>query len=234
MLERQSLTREQPSGNNDWGRTLIKFDRNLLKDRLEGISPRCRMLFALVVAERLFPLYVLYNEKTARGRPNYLRSTLEHLWKLALRGQTGIKEPFLSDYESLIPAGDLVPSSEVDSHPLSGLAEFAILSLSSACQCQLTGDSDSAVCAAESGGYAAVDNIANSLEGIDYSSAEAESAINKKHYVQAELQRQLRDLAELENFARDGSGIERLVEIIRSRAESEGATLVSLVSALCK
>lgn len=213
---------------------MVKFDQHLLKDQLERVSPRCRMLFALVVAERLFPLYVLYNEKTARGRPNYLRSTLDHLWELALRGQAGHKEPFLNDYESLIPAGDLVPRSEVDSHPLSGLAEFAILALSSACQCQLTGESDSAVCAAESGGYAAVDNIANSLEGMDYGSPEAEAAIIKKDYVQAEIERQLRDLAELENFARDGSGIERLVETFRGRAKSEGMTLVRLVSALCK
>lgn len=190
------------------------------------------MLFALAAAERLFPLYVLYNEKTARGRPNELRSTLDHLRELALRGQIGVKERFLIDYESLIPAGDLAPSSEVDSHPLSGLAEFAILSLASACQCQLTGDGDSAICAAESGGYAAVDYIANSLEGMDYGTPEAETAINKKQFVQAELERQLRDLAELENSARDGSGIERLVQTFRGRAESEGATLVTLVSEL--
>jgi uncharacterized protein YjaG (DUF416 family) len=213
---------------------VVKFDRHLLKDQLERMSPRCRMLFALVVAERLFPLYVLYNEKTARGRPNYLRSTLDHLWELALRGQAGHKEPVLNDYESLIPAGDLVPRSEVDSHPLSGLAEFAILALASACQCQLTGDSESAVCAAESGGYAAVDNIANSLEGMDYGSPEAEVAILKKDYVQAEILRQRRDVTELENVARDGSGIERLVESFRGRAKSEGVTLIPVVSSLCE
>jgi uncharacterized protein YjaG (DUF416 family) len=192
------------------------------------------MLFSLAVAERLFPLYQSFFEKTGRGRPNYLRSTLDHLWELALRGQTGHKESFLSDYESLIPAGDLVPRSEVDSHPLSGLAEFAILALASACQCQLLGDSESAVCAAESGGYAAVDNIANSLEGMDYGSREAEVAILQKDYVQAEIQRQRRDVTELENVARDGSGIERLVETFRGRAKSEGVTLVPVVSALCK
>lgn len=206
---------------------MVKFDRQLLKDRLEGVSPRYRTLFALSIAERLFPLYQLFCEATGRGRPSYLRSTLDHLWELALRGETGREEPFLSDYESLIPGEDAAW------HPLNGLADDAVAALAYACQCQLTGDTESALWAAERG-CEAVDYIAHTLEGMDYDTPEALAAILKKTYVQAELQRQLRDVAELENVVRDGSGIERLVETFRNRAKSEGVTLVPVVSALCK
>jgi uncharacterized protein YjaG (DUF416 family) len=185
------------------------------------------MLFAFAVAERLFPLYQSFFERTGRGRPNYLRSTLDHLWELALRGQTGHEEPFLSDYESLLPGED------PQWNPLNGVADDAVAALAYACQCQATGEIGYAVWAAERG-YAAVDYVAHDLEGMDYGSAEAEVVILNKEYVQAELQRQLRDVAELENVPLDGSGMERLVEAFRVRAISEGLTLVQVVSALCK
>jgi uncharacterized protein YjaG (DUF416 family) len=206
---------------------VVKFDRQLLKDRLEGVSPRYRTLFALSIAERLFPLYQSFCEATGRGRPSYLRSTLDHLWELALRGQTGREELFLSDYESLIPGEDAEWS------PLNPLAENAVAALAYACQCQLTGDTESAAWAATQG-YEAVDYIAHTLGRIEFTGPEAEAAILKSEYVQAELQRQLRDVAELENVVRDGSGIERLVETFQNRAKSEGVTLVPVVSALCK
>lgn len=206
---------------------MVEFDQQLLKDRLDGVSPRYRTLFALSIAERLFPLYQSFFEKTGRGRPNYLRSTLDHLWELALRGQTGHEEPFLSDYEPLIPGED------AKWHPLNGLADDAVAALAYACQCQLTGDTESAMWAAERASEA-VDYIAHTLEGMAYDTPEARAAILRKTYVQTELQGQLRDLAELENAARGGSGIERLVETFRNRAKSEGVALVPVVSALCK
>ncbi len=206
---------------------MVKFDRQLLKDRLEGVSPRCRMLFALSIAERLFPLYQSFCETTGRGRPNYLRSTLDHMWELALRGQTGYEEPFLSDYESLIPGED------AEWNPLNGLADDAVAALAYACQCELTGDTQSAAWAAERG-CDAVDYIAHTLEAMPYDTPEAREAILKKEYVQAEIKRQLRDIAELENVACDGLGIEHVVETFRNRAASEGVALVPLVAALCK
>jgi uncharacterized protein YjaG (DUF416 family) len=206
---------------------VVKFDRQLLKGQLEGVGPRNRALFALSCAERLFPLYQLYFEKTGCGRPSYLRSTLDHLWELALRGQTGHKELFLNDFESLLPGED--PAW----NPLNGLADDAIAALAYACQCQATGEIENAVWAAERG-YAAVDYVARDLEGMDYGSAEAEAAIQNKEYVQAEIKRQLRDVAELVNVTRDGSGIERVVESFQNRAKSEGMTLIPIVSAFYK
>lgn len=204
---------------------MVMFDEQFLKNRLESISPHCRALFALTCAERLFPLYQLFSEKTGRGRPNYLRSTLDHLWELALSGETGYKESFLGDYQSLI----LGENAEWDL--LNGLADDAVASLAYACQCQLTGETQSAYWAAVRG-YEAVDYTAHTLEGMDYDTPAAEVAILQKEYVQAEIQRQLRDVAELESVACNGTELERFVKTLRNRAKSEGMTLVSIVSVL--
>jgi uncharacterized protein YjaG (DUF416 family) len=206
---------------------VVKFDRQLLKDRLEGVIPLCRMLFAVAGSERLYPSYKLFFEKSGWGSADYLRATLDHLWELALQGQIGYEEPFLSDYESLFPG------EGAEWSPLNPLAENAVVALTYACQCQQKGDAESAAWAAVQG-YEAVDYIAHTLGKIDFKGPEAEAAILKTECVQAEIERQLRDIAELEKVAHDGSGIDRVVEIFRKRAMSEGLTLVPLVSALCK
>jgi uncharacterized protein YjaG (DUF416 family) len=82
---------------------MFAFDRQSLKDRLEKLSPLWRNLFALSCAERLFPLYKAFSEKAAQATPNRLRATLDHLWEAARRKETLHEEPFLHDYESLIP-----------------------------------------------------------------------------------------------------------------------------------
>jgi uncharacterized protein YjaG (DUF416 family) len=204
---------------------MVKFDRDLLKDRLQDVGPRCRALFAVAIAERLFPLYQAFSEKTSRGRPNYLRSTLDHLWELVLRGQTGQKEPFLSNYEPLIPGED------TDWTPLNPLAENAVASLAYACQCQLTGETEGAVWAATQG-YEVVDYIAHTLGGVDFAGPEAEAAILKSEYVQDEIERQLCDLSELEKVAGAGSEVEDVVKIFRDRARFEGMRLAPVASAL--
>jgi len=206
---------------------MVVFDRDSLKDRLEGVSHHCRVLFALSCAERLFPLYELFSERTSYGDSTCLRSTLDHLWESVLRGQTGSKEPFLNDYESLVPGED----SEYT--PFNAIAENAVAALTYACRCQQTGDTASAVWTAVQG-YEAVDYIANTLEGIDYRTPEGEALILKKEYVQAEIQRQLRDIAELEEVARDVVALERIVTTFRNRAKCEGMALVPIVSALSK
>jgi hypothetical protein len=152
------------------------------------------------------------------------------LWESVRRGQTSCEQPFLNEYESLIPGEQVERSKRT---PLDPLAEDAVAALAYASQCQVTGEAENAVRAARRG-YEAVDYIAHTLEGMDYDTREAQAAILNKEYVQAELQRQLRDIAELERVPPDGRGIENGVNTFRNRAKSEATTLVSVVSALCK
>ena len=205
---------------------MVEFDRQSLKDRLEGVNSLCRVLFAVAVAERLYPTYKLFFEKSGWGSAGYLRETLDRLWESALRGQIGSEEPLLSDYESLF----LGEGAEWS--PLNPLSENAVVALTYACQCQREGDAENAAWAAVQG-YEAVDYIAHTLGKIDFKGPEAEAAILKTGFVQAEIERQLRDVTELERIARDSSGIEGIVETFRKRAASEGITLLPVVAALC-
>jgi uncharacterized protein YjaG (DUF416 family) len=209
---------------------MVTFDEQVLKERLEGVGPRWRLMFALSCAERLFPLYKLFSERTRQGATNRLRSTSDQLWESVRRGQTGGEQPFLVEYESLIPGEEVERSKRTLLDPL---AEDAVAALAYACQCQVSGETENAVWAARCG-YEAVDYIAHGLEDMDYDTPEAQAAILKKDYVQAELQRQLRDLSELERAAREGIRAEQVVETFRRRATSEGTALVAVVSALCK
>jgi uncharacterized protein YjaG (DUF416 family) len=205
---------------------MIAFDEQALKARLEGVAPGWRLLFALSCAERLFPLYKLFSE----GTPNRLRSTSDQLWESVRRGQTDGAQPFLDEYESLIPGEEVERSKRTLLDPL---AEDAVAALAYACQCQVTGEAEDAVCAAQCG-YEVVDYIAHGLEDMDYDTPEGQAAILNKDYVQVELQRQLRDIGELERAARENTRMEQVVETFRSRAASEGKTLAAVVAELYK
>jgi uncharacterized protein YjaG (DUF416 family) len=209
---------------------MVAFDEQALKERLEGVGPRWRLLFALSCAERLFALYKLFSERTRQGAPNRLRSTLDQLWEEVLREQAGREQPFLNEYEALIPGEEVERSKRTLLDPL---AENAVSALAYACQCQATGETANAVWGAQCG-YEAVDYIAHGLEDMDYDTPEAQAAILNKDYVQAELQRQLRDIGELERAAREKTRMEQVVETFRSRATSEGKTLAAVVAELCK
>jgi hypothetical protein len=209
---------------------MVVFDERALKARLERIEFQGRPLFALSCAERLFPLYKLYSEEAGHGAPWRLRSTLDQLWKSAHRGPISGEQPFLSEYESLIP-GEAVERNK--GTLLGPLAEDTVAALAYTCQYVATRETQNAAWAARCA-YEAVDYVAHTLEGMHYGTPEAEAAILKKDYVQAELLRQLRDIAEIEGAAHAGTRIEHLVETFRSRATSEGMDLASIVSVLYK
>jgi uncharacterized protein YjaG (DUF416 family) len=203
---------------------VVAFDRQSLKERLEKLSPLKRALFAVSCAERLFPLYKAFSEKAVQAAPERLQTTLDHLWEAARRKETPNEEPFLEEYESLIPGED------AEWMPLNTLAENAVAALAYAFQ---STEAENAAWAAVQG-YEAVDYIAHSLGAIDFKESEAEAAILKTECVQTEIQRQLRDVAELERSGSDEKGIEHVVENFRNRAVSEGLTLVPIASGLWK
>jgi len=135
-------------------------------------------------------------------------------------------QSFLDKYESLIPKETAIWT------PLNPLAENAIAAVAFACRCQLTGGAEHAVWAAVQN-YEALDYIAQQLQSIDYMSADAERALLNTEHVQAELGRQLRDLAELTNAAVDRISIGKIMRHMRRRAKSDGNNLVPIASAIC-
>jgi len=204
---------------------MVAFDEQSLKCELTGITPIGRVLFALSCAERLYPLYELYAEKTGKNNRACVRSTLDQLWQSARGEQRTSEQSFLEEYESL------VPGERAQWTPLNPLAENAVDAVAYACRCQSTGETENAVWAAVQG-YEAVDYIAHTLQGIDFNEPGAEHVILKTEYVQTELQRQLRDLAELESVSDVATQIDNVMKTLQNRAKAEGNEFVSLASAL--
>ena len=198
------------------------FNGESLQNRLAAISPPCRRIFALSCAERLFPLYQLFSRRVVHAAPNLLHSTLDHLWELTFRGEATNQEPFLSKYESLIPG------ENAEWTPLNPLVENAVAALAYAC---LSSEAENARWAAVQS-YEAVDYIAHTLERIDFGGAETETTILDSEYVQGEINRQLRDITELELIFNENKGIETVVNTFRNRAKSEGELLVPVAARL--
>lgn len=209
---------------------MVTFDDRSLGVRLEWIGPRWSFLFALAVAERLFPLYKLFSEITRQGATGRLRSTLDQLWEDSLNAQTPYEHAFIREYEALIPGDDVERSKRTLLDPL---AEDAVSAIAYACYYQATRDTKNAVWAAQCA-YDTVDYIAHGLENMEYDTPEARAAVLKMDYIQAELQRQVRDLVELERAAREGAGVERIAETLQNRAQGDGNNLAELVTALWK
>lgn len=204
---------------------MVAFDQGLLKERLERISTGCRSLFALSCAERLFPSYDLYHQRTGRGDTSRMRSALDHLWDAILQDRTAIGLDGLDDYKLL------APGEETPWNPLNPVAENAVAAVMYACQCQIEEETESAVWAAVQG-YEAADYIVHTVEGIDFTGSQAEAAILNNELVQGEIERQLRDVAQLETCSDDPGKLAELVKEFRKRASSEGMSLLPLLCRL--
>lgn len=198
---------------------MLAFDQPMLTERLNRMSPTCRTLFALCCAERLFPLYGLYANSGREGDLGLLRSTLDHLWESASERKTSGTQAFLDKYESLIPGEDAHWT------PLNPLAENAVAAVVYACRTKTTGKTEDAAWAAVQS-YEAVDYMAHTLQGIKFGGPQAEATILKTECVQAELGRQLRDLAKLEGAPRAQAAMAELMAELRDRAKLEGGDLV--------
>jgi len=199
---------------------MLQFDQEWLLSRLRRLSASERLTFALTCAERLFALYAVYAADTGLGRPDHLRSTLDSLVEVIASGKHGTALTFLEDYEALIP-GD-----NAEWTPLNPLAENAVAAIAYACYCARNADPQDAAWAALQG-YEAVDYLACTLSGVDFSRREAESAILGTEYVQAELLRQSRDLAEIEGNTGDDAASVGLALVSRARIESQTLVLIA-------
>lgn len=212
-----------------------------LRRGLRALEKPRRLAFATACAERTFGPYRYYARQAHRGRPRYLRSTLNSLWELALQRQIGHKPPFLDDGERFIPLSTIQADEEVEEaclykkrHKLDLIAEAAVCALLYACRCELKGDAQSAVWAATRD-YELVTSIALHLDQRAkrkfYRAHGEYDVIDQLDYVQKELQQQVLDLEELTRF-QAGNGYVQLIRSLRSRAQRQGRTLHGILRTL--
>ncbi|TWT34791.1 DUF416 family protein [Blastopirellula retiformator] len=193
---------------------MLFFDQVELKRRLDCLSSRSRMAFALACAERLLPFYHAFSEVHANNRWSYLRSIANTSWDQLLNNVVIAKHEFLREYPSLAPNDDW-PKSEFTL--LDPLAENAVLALGLASECYFSEFGEPAVLAAEQA-YEAVDYLAQNTECLDYRETGSEEAILKCDVVQDELKRQIDTLAMLEGTSERDVDYQSVIGLLREQA----------------
>lgn len=220
----------------------LRFDEGGLIRQLQLLSPRLRVAFAAACAERLLPAYARFAERSGQGAPGELASMLERLW-LDLEGDpmgTDEIQRYIDRCMALIPdedAGKSAADQACAPDPIAAArakaeevvaameaqADDAAAAAAYAVRCRQTGEAQDAAWA---GGraYEAVDNWVLNRGGIDTNRPGAEERVLSDPVVQAELERQQRDLDELLGIADEGDTAGAVAQV-RARAKAEGSSV---------
>jgi uncharacterized protein YjaG (DUF416 family) len=172
---------------------IFRYNERSLADLLQQLPPPFRTAFAAAAAERLFPTYVAFADRTGHGDPLKIRGILDRLW-LDLEGKQVSAEQAQEDIDvcmSLIPQEDLEPWVVEQVY-----AENATAAVAYALTSRQTGETQEAIWAARQV-YEALDHFIIARDRIDINSSGAEGTIMSHPLMQNELQRQDRDLRDL-------------------------------------
>ncbi len=193
----------------------LRFSEQWLINKLDGLPPLLRVLFAAIAAERLLPAYLSYSHLTGRGNPKSLSAALDRLWR-DIEGQRMDSEQV---QESLDLVMKLIPREDDNSWvPEQAWAEDAAAAVAYALRCRENGLSADAAWAARRA-YEALDHFVVAKTGIDTSRPGANEEVLSSPLVQAELSRQRRDIDEL--LAGDREDVASVARRMRQRALAE-------------
>jgi len=195
-----------------------KFDRDELLVRLNRLDHQRRTAFAVTCAQRLFPAYELFCKRTNRGHPGDVRKGIQEVW----RSLTGTGKGTRDLNKMAQRCEELVPDEEDKFDVMLPYAANAATAATFALWCAAEGDSENAAWAAYQG-YEAVDFYTHNALNIDFNEKDAQVRILEGPAVQTELERQLRDLADLES-AKGKGPFRAVVDRIRRRSQREGKT----------
>lgn len=197
---------------------MLIFDEQWLVAELNRVPQRSRAAFAAACAERLMPAYRRFSEMTERGDPKALAQILERLWQdlqgLTLKGDE--LEGILDTCTRLIPNEDVgVWVAE------QAAAEDCAAAVAYSIRCRQGGEAQDAAWAARRV-YEALDNFIIGNESIDTNDLGAEQLVLSHPLMQAELDRQRRDVNELLGGGNDELD---LIARIRDRAKVEATVI---------
>jgi uncharacterized protein YjaG (DUF416 family) len=187
----------------------VRYDEQEVIRKLDELDPSAKTAFAAACAERQMPGYIAFSNQTGRGDPDALIAILEDIWQDVLGNKMPEDElqKNLNRCLTLIPHEDEVPWLNEQAY-----AEDAASAVAYALRTRSTGDSHEAAYAARTA-YEALDHHTINRLGIEDNERVLEHPV-----VQAELERQHRDLDEL---LRPDVGLIELFARLRSRASAE-------------
>jgi uncharacterized protein YjaG (DUF416 family) len=203
---------------------VLQYDEQRLITALDALAPVSRAIFAALCAERAVPAYHLWHECTGRGDPAALCGALESVWRSI---SESVIPSNLEHHRAIIDR--LIPEEEPWDDVLP-YAENAAIAVAYAISARSSSLSQEAVWAARQM-FDAVDLLVITRDGVDLNQRGAELRVLQDPVVQAELDRQRRDLNTLAATpARDTAEV---ALTLRERARHDGR-LISWVSVPCR
>jgi uncharacterized protein YjaG (DUF416 family) len=199
--------------------SIVRFDKAGIKSRLTRLIAERQVIFAVSCATRLFPGYLRFSEETGFGDPTRLQKALDSAWKWAQSGQVSDFQRIVVEIEPLL-LDENTPFS-----PFNAAAEDAASAIMYVLEAILRRRSD-APCYAASVAFEAAGQEALRLIRAGNSEPGSDAELLNHPLVQTELNRQLRDLIELENFPDNEPSC--LATTFRARAEGESAFVLAL------
>lgn len=196
------------------------YDEARNVERLDRLPSRLRVVFALLCALRLLPVYQRFHSRTGRGDPAALAAMVEKLWADCI-GRTMVDDEAKEYSErclELIPSDDEGWDEETQPY-----AEDAVAAVTYAYRSRLTGNPQEAAWAARRV-YESLDRYVQTITETAPGAPEDELAILSHPVMQAELARQQRDLADLAGLAKLEDAIKPLSEL-RERSEREAGII---------
>jgi hypothetical protein len=193
---------------------VLEFQEQLLKEELSQLPPSSRVAFAASCAQRLVSVYHEYVAQTDPPSGARLDHALEYVWTHLLTCPNEERtQRVLADVMALIPDEETPGWT-----PLTPYAEDATSALAYSLRCLLSGDAQEAAWAARRV-YEALDEFVVSRDDISPSDPGAEYGILRDPVIQAELERQKRDISDLRSAGKSPSP--RLIECLRVRSFAE-------------
>lgn len=196
--------------------SILKFDEKTLVSDLRQLPRWARLTFAASVASRMSHAYTAYINAGGKGDPTLITATLEFVWRniLAAADHHDQIRGYLESIMQLIPPEDVTVNS------LNAYAEDALSSSAYTLRTCLSGEPQEAAWAARCT-YEAVDEYVIELIKIPPGSHEAETSILAHPLMQQELNRQKRDVSDLQTYA--ASDPEVVISSFRDRSMREHA-----------
>ena len=192
------------------------FDESQLIVSLKRLPAQLRVAFAAACAERLMPAYRLFSTPDERFVSNEVEHSLEQVWADPRPAKNAAElERQIEAVTALIPQEDSVQgpwTQEATNAQNAGMAVIYAL------RAKLTGEAQEAAWAARVA-YEALDNFVINKDRIDTNKPGEEPRVLLHSLVQAELNRQERDVREL--LAASDRDVAMMVNQLRDRARAE-------------
>ncbi|MGO4871366.1 MAG: DUF416 family protein [Roseiarcus sp.] len=172
----------------------LLFSEENIKRRLDCTSPIRRAAFAAACSERLFPGYIVFNDKSGRGNWVVLREILDDIWSSIENSSIDVSviDKQTDTVESLSP-------DENDGEWIleQASAEDTVAAIAYTLDCLKSGASQEAAWAARRA-YEAIDNYIINISNTNASILDVdETAVISNELIQSELYRQQVDIDDL-------------------------------------